>query len=114
MTERLFIRIYSLMQTNPQKLWTYEELSLTLGVVKKTVCSRCLDLYNANKIDKVMVSTGRPRGRMALLFIKPKEQHEYPSWLVPSPAPDIDKNAPLSIVHRLDVTARKNKKTLAD
>lgn len=105
------MRIYALMQTNPEKLWTYDELSLLLGAVKKTVCSRCLDLYNEDMIDKVMVKTGRPRGRKCLLFIKPIES-TYPSWLVPSPpSPQIKEQTTVSARHWLD---RGTKKTLAN
>ena len=99
---RLYMRIYALMQTNPQKMWTYDEIARSLNAVKKTVYSRCLDLYNEGMIDKVIVKTDNPKYRKALLFIKKKPQ-VYPSWLVPaSPTINLICNTKLSASHRLD------------
>lgn len=83
MRERLVTRIYNLMLTDPEKRWTYDELATLLASRKKIICARCLELRDAGKIVRVLVPSGRPRGRKALVWIKPPEP-AYPSWLATS------------------------------
>jgi hypothetical protein len=84
MTEQgLVHRIHQLMLTDPEKLWSYDELAYRLNSRKKVICSRCLDLYKIGVIDKVLIASGKLRGKTARVSIK-KEAIEYPSWLSPS------------------------------
>jgi hypothetical protein len=75
-------RILDLLLTDPEKQWSYDEICLLLGSANKTVSSRCMDLLRSDKVIRVMVPSGRPRGRCALVSIKPQLPN-FPTWLLP-------------------------------
>lgn len=81
--QRLIHRIYALMLTEPDRAWSYEELGRRLGARQKIVCARCLELVEEKKITKVLIGSGKPRGRTARVSIR--HDGEYPGWLMPQP-----------------------------
>jgi hypothetical protein len=85
--QRLIDRIYTLLLTEPDRAWSYEELARLLGSSREIVCARCLQLLEQRKITKIFVGSGKPRGRRALVSIRHEVQ--YPAWLTPQAAVNI-------------------------
>jgi hypothetical protein len=104
-------RIHQLMLTDPDKYWSYDELCAILGAVNKTVSSRCMDLYREGLIEKMMVPSGRPRGRCARVIIK-KHLPTFPAWLLPNPAEDALRDQTTQSHHRETFAKRKSSKPL--
>lgn len=101
-------RIYDLLLTEPDRLWSYDEICDCLGSANKTVSSRCMDLMRADKVNRVMVPSGRPRGRRALVSIKPQIP-SFPSWLLPPSSAATAIHSQTTQSHRQEVFQRRKK-----
>lgn len=101
-------RIHELLLTEPDRQWSYDEICERLGSVNKTVSSRCMDLLRAGKLVKEMVPSGRPRGRRALVAIKPQIP-TFPAWLLPSPSAADAIHSQTKQSHKQEVFQRRKK-----
>lgn len=101
-------RIYELLLTEPDRQWSYDEICARLGAVNKTVSSRCMDLLRAGKLVKVMVPSGRPRGRCALVSVKPQIP-TFPTWLLPPPTAATAIHSQTTQSHKQEVFQRRKK-----
>jgi hypothetical protein len=99
--ERLVQRIYQLLLKDPHRRWSYGELAHATGCRVKVISARCRDLLNLSKIERLMVPTGKLRGRMALVSIK-RPDIEYPSWLCPGKPAATPLRSTLSKKHILE------------
>lgn len=90
--------IRKLLESNPDRWITYEEIAELLGAGVDTVCTRCIELGKAGHLTKMRVESGRLRGRnIAVRFSEPPS---YPTWLLPTLAPP-KRRKPIGRVHYL-------------